>query len=87
MNDTSPEIWAVMNALMSQKTPAERLKIGSSMHATSRHLITSAILKEDPKISESELKKALFLKFYQNDFSIEEKERILRAIEERSSKP
>ena len=86
MNDTPPEIWAIMNELIAKKTSAERFKMGSSMHATSRHLIILALLKDNPEISEADLKKALFLKFYQEDFPAEERERILQAIEERSSK-
>lgn len=86
MNDTSPEMQEKMYELISKKTPEERLKMGWSMYETSKYLVTQAILRENPSISEAELRQELFLKFYGNDFSPEESKKILEHLKNFSSK-
>ncbi len=81
MEDTSPEISDKICEIMQKKTPGERLKMGLSMIRASRYLITRFILQENPYISELELKKELFLKFYANDFAVSEQEKIFAHFE------
>lgn len=81
MNDTSPSIDKKMREMIRAKTPLERLKMGSSMYETSRHLIIRSILENNPSISKKDLRTELFLKFYRNDFSVEECERIIKHLE------
>ncbi len=80
MDDTTPEMAEKMRELIRAKSPIERLKMGSSMHETSRRLIIDAILRENPDISPAELRKELFLSFDRDDFSPEEREKILEEL-------
>lgn len=81
MLDTNPEIEQKMYEMFRQKSPIARAKIGSSMHKTSKHLVTRAILEHNPGISKANLRKELFLKFYGNDFSPYERDKILQYLE------
>lgn len=86
MHDTSPEIMRKMHELIQQKTPLERAKMGSSMHQTSRQLIIRAILQKNPSITPAGLRRELFLKFYGNDYSPLQREKIVQSIEAYSLK-
>jgi hypothetical protein len=77
MNDTSSHITQKIYEMIQQKTPTERLEMGISMYETSRSLIIWSILNDQPDISKSELKVELFLRFYGNDFSLEQREKII----------
>lgn len=81
MHDTSPEIEKMMSEMIQNKSPIERLKMGCSMYETSRYLVTQAIIESHPNISQTALKKEIFLKFYGNDFSAEKCEKILQHLE------
>jgi len=74
MNDTAPEIQDKIDDIYKNKTGEEKLLIALSMFETARELVISSLPKN---LSERELRKALFLRFYGNDFSINEKEKIL----------
>ena len=84
MNDTSPEITEKINELFKEKTPLERLRMGCSMYDMSRSLIAYAILRDYPAISKAHFRKAIFIRFYGNDFDPAEKERILQHFEQMS---
>lgn len=77
MDDTTPEISEKICEMFQRKTPVERLKMGYSMYATSKYLVIRAILNDEPGISEERLRQELFLKFYANDFTSEQKDKIL----------
>lgn len=81
MHDTSLAIAEKMREMIRSKTPLERLMMGCSMYETSRHLIKCSILASNPSISQMDLRKELFLKFYRNDFSPEECERITQYLQ------
>ena len=81
MRDTPPEITEKMNEMINKKSPEGRLRMGASMHATSKFLIIRAIKEENPDISEVDLKKEVFLRFYGSDFDPETREKILKHIE------
>jgi hypothetical protein len=78
MNDTTPDMTKKMCEMIQKKTPAERLKMGWSMYETSKQMVTRAILKSNPTISDSDLRQELFLKFYFNDFDSEKQKKILQ---------
>jgi len=82
MHDTSPHMIEKVYEMIREKLPEERLKMGFSMYATSKHLVTCAIRRENPHISETELRQELFLKFYGGDFDPEQKEKILAHLKE-----
>lgn len=77
MNDTHPKIAELVIELMQKKTPYERLLMSSSMHATSKFLVMEAIKRNHPNISPAKMRQEIFLKFYGDDFSEEQKEKIL----------
>ncbi len=85
MRDTSPKIDEKMREMIRMKTPFERAQMGASMFETSKYLVTQSILRDNPHISQTELRKELFLKFYGNDFTSVQKEKIIlhMSLEER----
>jgi hypothetical protein len=77
MHDTSSEMMDKMHEMIQQKTPIERLKMGCSMYETSKTLVLRFILAKNPSISRKDLIRDFFLKFYQDDFSPTEREKII----------
>jgi hypothetical protein len=63
----------------------ERLKMGFSMYATARALVIASILEKEPHAAPAALRRALFLRFYGQEFDHHEREKILRALEERQA--
>lgn len=81
MDDTSMDIAEKMREMIRVKSPLERLIMGCSMYETSRFLIERSILASNPLISQKELRKEVFLKFYRNDFSPEQCEHIANYLQ------
>jgi hypothetical protein len=81
MDDTPPEIYAKMNELYQKKTAEERFRMSFSMMRTARYFILRAILEENPNISKAGLKRELFLRLYKDDYTDEEKEKIVKHLE------
>lgn len=77
MNDTTPAMEQKMREMMAKKSPVERMLMGCSMYDTAKYLVTLGILDRNPTISKIELKTELFLRFYGNDFTKEQCEKIL----------
>ena len=80
MNDTHPEIAKLYHQLLMAKTGEERLIMGCSMFDFAKSIVSSAIKNENPGLSQFEIKKELFKRFYANDFSETQKQRILVAL-------
>jgi len=80
MKDTSPQIAAEMERLLKRKTPSERLLMGCSMFDFSKDLVKSGIMRENPSISSGELRRQLFLRFYESDFSSCQRKKIIRHL-------
>jgi len=74
MNDTSPWAKKIQDELFAKLSGEERLLMGLEMFETARKIVLSSF---PPNLSENEIRKRLFLRFYGNDFSEEEKEKIL----------
>jgi hypothetical protein len=77
MNDTAPEIQEKINEIYKNKSGEEKLLIALSMFETARELVISSLPNN---LSDKELRKELFLRFYGNDFSAVEKEKILSSF-------
>ena len=77
MNDTTPEIQDKIDDIYKNKSGEEKLLIALSMFETARELVISSLPNN---LSDKELRKELFLRFYGNDFSINEKEKILAGL-------
>ena len=63
--------------MMLERSGAERLKMGCSMHATLKLLVKTLLLAKDPSSPPAKLKEALFLHFYGKDFEPSRRKRIL----------
>ncbi len=80
MNDTSTKIKQLYTEMLLSKSPLERLRMTSRMYDSVKKLATSGLLKERQDIDPSRLRGELFLRIYGNDFSVTEKERIMKKI-------
>ena len=74
MIDTTTEAEKIQSELFDKMTGEERMKIASDMFDTARTLVLASL---DKNLNDTEKRKALFLRFYGNDFSVDEKEKIL----------
>ncbi len=80
MNDTRPEMERLFDALMKEKTGQERLKMGFSMFDLARSQALASIKREHPNAGMKEIKKEIFLRFYGEEFSTEERQKILARL-------
>lgn len=76
MNDTSPTFEDKFRSMVLKRSGEERLKMGCSMHATARALVKASISEKDPIA----VNRALFLRFYGDEFEPKERKKILRAL-------
>ena len=81
MFDTSSEIEKQVIKMMSSKTPEQRLKMVSSMFATSKKLIQSGLEKEKGRsLTLAEKRAGIFIRMYSDSFTQGEMEEILKSI-------
>jgi hypothetical protein len=64
--------------MLLKRSGEERLKMGCSMHATARALVKASISEKDPIA----VNRALFLRFYGDEFEPKERKKILLALRE-----
>lgn len=86
MKDTSDKIKRQFHEMLLQRSGEERLKMGCSMHSTARALVRASVLEKNPSASQAAIRKALFLRFYEKDFSPARRKKILRALEKARSR-
>ena len=77
MRDTPPEIEDFFSRLLMKKTGAERLKMGFSMFNFARKQVEASIISSNPRADSREIKREIFMRFYGQDFTAEEQEKIL----------
>ena len=77
MIDTTTKAEKIQSELFDKMTGDERMKIASDMFDTARTLVLASL---DKNLNDKEKRKALFLRFYGNDFSVDEKEKILSIL-------
>ena len=80
MNDTHPEVAAQFRELMKAKSNEERLLMGCSMYDTAKQIVRSAIDNSHPGITDAEIKKNIFLRFYRQEFSRADREKFLSTL-------
>ncbi len=80
MNDTNPDIAVRFRNLMMRKSGQERLLMGCSMYDTAKQIVLSAIHNRRPGITDAEIKREIFLRFYGLEFSRADKEKFLSAL-------
>jgi len=74
MNDTTDEVKSKIDKIYLDKSGEEKLLIALGMFESARELVISSL---PGNIPEKSLIKELFLRFYGDDFSAKEKEKIL----------
>ncbi len=80
MRDTSPKIESQFVEMTMKRSGQERLKMGFSMFNLARKQAIASIRRNKPSISTEEIRKELFSRFYGEEFSPEDQEKILRQI-------
>ena len=80
MKDTSKEVLDLQNQMFNKLEPQQRLEMMLSMFETARQIVLSSLPKG---LSPKEIKKQLFLRFYGDDFSEEDKNRIIESINQK----
>ena len=78
MNDTHPNVAIRYRDLMMSKTGEQRLRMGCSMHDTSKQIVRSAIYDSHPEITEAEMRREIFLRFYGHEFSRDDREKLFQ---------
>jgi len=64
MNDTHPKTAELFLKLLKTKSNEERLIMGGSMRETAKQIIRDSIIAKYPGISNEELNKRIFQRFY-----------------------
>ena len=77
MNDTHPEMAVRFRELMMSRTGQERLLMGCSMYDTAKEIVRSSIYNNNPGITEADMRREVFLRFYGQEFSRAEREKLL----------
>jgi hypothetical protein len=80
VKDTPPAIERKYWQMLLERSGEERLKMGCSMHATSRALAVASLLQRHPGSHPAKLKRLLFLHFYGGDFNPRQRNRIASAL-------
>ena len=80
MNDTHPDVAIRFRDLMMSKTGQQRLLMGCSMYDTAKKIVRSAIYNSRPEITDEDMKKEIFLRFYGNEFNQADREKFLSAL-------
>ncbi len=81
MMDTRPAVARAYRNFLLRRSGEDRLKMGCSMHATARALVRASVLAEDPLAPPAAVRRALFLRFYGQEFSADARQKILAALE------
>ncbi len=80
MNDTPAEVEREYREMLLRRSSEERLKMACSMHAVAQALVRASVLAGDPLASPAAVRRALFLRFYGQDFDAVTRERIMTAL-------
>ena len=80
MNDTHPEIAVRFRELMMRKSGEQRLLIGFSMYDTAKQIVLNSICNRQPGITDAEIKREIFLRFYGPEFSQAERDKFFSAL-------
>ena len=83
MRDTKPEIEEKFKKMIMQKSNEERLIMGCEMFDDAMQIVRSSILNDHPDIDSAELLKQIFYRFYVNDFSKPDLDKIVSALQKK----
>ena len=65
MDDTPEAVKELYRSMLMARTPSERARMASDMHAVAKRIVLSSLPKG---LSEGERMRQLFLRFYEDDF-------------------
>ena len=77
MKDTSPEMEQRFRQMILARSGEERLKMGCSMHEMAQELVRASLEERTPNLEPRDLRRALFLRFYGQEFDPETSRKIL----------
>jgi hypothetical protein len=80
MTDTPAHIYQKQYEIIASKPMSERIKLGFDTIDTTRHWIENSIRQTSPNITPSDLAVAVFMRYYQNDFTETQLGQIIRSI-------
>lgn len=80
MTDTSDFIYQKQFDIIFSKSPKERFLMGFEMIESVKRIVENSIRREKPGISNLDLRVAVFKRYYQNDFSPLQLEKIAAAL-------
>lgn len=80
MNDTPPAVEAKYRDMLMAKSPAERVVMACRMFGTAKAFVQAGLLQQHGHLSRADLRRLTFLRFYGQDFSELEREKILRHL-------
>jgi hypothetical protein len=80
MNDTSTEVQNIQRKIFEKKTLTERFQIGAETIDFGRLLVVNSIKKNNPEISEIELKIAILKRYYGTTFTETELNTIIQSM-------
>ena len=80
MTDTPAFIYKKQFDIIFSKTPQERFLMGFDMIESVKRMVENSIRRETPSISDFDLRIAVFRRYYQNDFSPIQLEKIVAAF-------
>jgi hypothetical protein len=80
MTDTPDFIYKKQFEIIFSKTPQERFLMGFDMIESVKKMVENSIRQEIPTISDLDLRIAVFKRYYQNDFSPPQLEKIAAAF-------
>lgn len=86
MSDTTDEILSKQREILLSKSSGERFMIGDEAVAFGYMVVENSIRQKNPGISEMDLKVAVFRRYYGNQFTSEETEKIIKSIRNYYSK-
>jgi hypothetical protein len=80
MNDTSPEVETRYRTLLMERSGTERLRMACEMFDCAREMMIAGIKAEQPGVTDTELRVAIFLRTYGTDFTPDERDRIVTRL-------
>lgn len=80
MNDTSAFVESYFLTMMMKKSGQERLKMGFPMFNTARRQVLASIYENNPQANVQDIRREIFLRFYGQEFSPEQCEKILNCL-------
>ena len=81
MNDTHPKAAEKWKEWMAAQPPEKRLMMGCSMYDTAKALVVASLREKTPRITDRDLRREVFLRFYRSDFKPAVLEKILKSFE------